>query len=82
MTAALAGWRYETPQATFSILPQGNGRWQVWCDDDALGSYHRPEAALDDLVGNHCFSNRKGLDTSVLGIPRDLSGWRTVVRRT
>lgn len=77
----MTGWRFVTQWATFAILPQGNGRWQVWCDDDALGSYHRPEAALDDLVGNHCFSNRKGLDTSRIGLPRELSGWMQVRRR-
>lgn len=78
----MIGWRYVTRWAAFAILPQGNGRWQVWCDDEPLGSYHRPEAALDDLVGDHCFSNRKGLDTSRLGIPCELSEWECVRRRS
>lgn len=71
-----AAWIYETKWGRFSILPQGNGRWQVWFRDEALGSYHSPESGLDDLVGDHCFSNSIGLDTSRAGLPDSLREWQ------
>jgi len=70
-----AAWIFESRWGRFSILPQGNGRWQVYFCDEALGSYHSPEFALDDLVGDHCFPNSIGLDTSRAGIPDSLRDW-------
>lgn len=76
------GWFYATKYGTFWILPQGNGRWRVWMGQQNLGSYHQPEAGLEDLVGNHCFPNRGGYDTSRLGIPRELERWNHLMPDT
>lgn len=59
---------------TFSIVPHG-GRWLAMYGNENLGSYHRPEAALDDLVGGHTFTPSNGVDTSEVGLPEDLSEW-------
>jgi len=69
------GWRYEARLASFGILPHGNGRWQIWFNDESLGSYHSPVAALDDLVGGYCISNSQDLDFARMGLPSELSEW-------
>lgn len=66
---------YPTRWGKFAITLQPNGRWLVKLDDDNLGSYHSPQAALDDLLGDHCWANSKGLDTSEVGLPDNLLDW-------
>jgi len=57
----------------FAILRHGD-RWVVFAEDENLGSYHSPQAALDDLTGGHV-PFPSGIDTSLLPIPGDLSEW-------
>lgn len=59
---------------TFWIAQRGE-RWEAGLGDEGLGSYHRPEAALDDLVGGHTFAPSSGLDTAAVGLPEDLREW-------
>lgn len=56
------------------------GRWVVTLGGEALGSYHRPEAALDDLCGGHTFSHSRCPDTSAIGLPDSLHDWTPVSR--
>lgn len=65
---------YRTRFGTFAIVPRGE-RWHAMLGKQDLGSYHRPEAALDDLVGGHTFSPSPAVDTSEAGLPDDLSEW-------
>ncbi|WP_043793493.1 hypothetical protein [Solidesulfovibrio fructosivorans] len=39
---------YRTRFGTFSIRPDA-GRWVLCMNDEALGSYHSPESAADDV---------------------------------
>jgi len=51
------------------------GGWQIWCEDDMLGTYHSPAAALDNLCGGH--TDWPGTtDPSTLGLADELSGWK------
>lgn len=43
-------WIYRTPIGTFWIRPQAGGRWVLGIEDEALGSYHSPEAAASDVA--------------------------------
>jgi hypothetical protein len=43
-------WFYETRWGTFAIVSKRN-RFVAMFEDEELGSYHSPQAALDDLVG-------------------------------
>lgn len=65
---------YRTRFGTFAIVPHG-GRWLATFEGESLGSYHRAQAALDDLVGGHTFTPSGGVDTSEAGLPDDLSEW-------
>ena len=49
-------------------------------EDEHLGSYHSPEAALDDLVGGYTFSASCG-DTALLALPDELAEWEYVLQR-
>ncbi len=65
---------HRTKFGTFAITPY-EGRWLVIYRNDSLGSYHSPEAALDDLVGGHTFTPSNGVDTSRVGLSDDLGEW-------
>jgi len=75
----MAYWFYETQWGTFAIVPKTN-RFVAMFEDEELGSYHSPQPALDDLLGGHTSSLPKGLDSSQMGLPDDLSDW-TEARR-
>lgn len=77
----IIGYVHQTRWGRFAIALNRNGRWSAMFEDENLGSYHSPVAALDDLIGDHCFSNSAGLDTSEVGLPRELSGWEQVHAR-
>jgi hypothetical protein len=71
-------WIFETESGTFSIEQRDN-RFHPIYDDESLGSYDSPQAALDDLVGGHTYGLSNGLDSSEVGLPDDLSEW-TLIR--
>ena len=65
---------------TFVIRLNAQGRWDIWFQDDMLGSYHSAVSALDDLVGGHC--DWPGTtDPSTLGLPDELGDWTAHVGR-
>lgn len=39
-----------SPVGTFWIEPRHDGRWTLGVNDMALGSYHSPESAADDVA--------------------------------
>jgi hypothetical protein len=52
----------------------------LWCGDEVLGSYHRPEAAADDV--SHGVTGYLDLDRLLESrAPSDLSEWERHVRR-
>ena len=57
------------------FIVEHNGRFFPIFREESLGSYATPEQALDDLVGGHTFSPSSNIDTTKLGIPRELSDW-------
>lgn len=68
---------FRSPFGLFIIKPHNN-RWGLWCGDDLLGSYHRPEAAADDVymqaTGHYDWDGKKTDGTE----PMDLSDWERV----
>lgn len=64
-----------TRAGTFRI-EQRSGRWHVLFEDESLGAYRSPQHAVDDLVGGHCSTPSRGIDTSALGIPDDIDDWK------
>jgi len=65
---------YRTKVGDFSIVPQG-GRWHTLFQEEILGSYDSPQQAAFDLSVGHTFPPPGDVETSKLGIPKDLSGW-------
>ena len=64
----------------FANTQSEDGRFLPIYNDESLGSYASAELALDDLIANATISvlhkeTGKMLDTSVIGLPKDLSGW-------
>jgi hypothetical protein len=45
-------WAYRTPVGMFWIKPRDDGRYVLGIGDDALGSYHSPMAAADDVASH------------------------------
>lgn len=74
----MRGWFYKTKYGVFRIVQSQDGRWLAMSNDEALGSYHRPEAALDDLVGGHTFTPSNGIETDEAGLPDELSAWTPI----
>jgi len=71
-------YAYKTRVGMFFIGQSPDGRFHPSLDDDSLGSYVSPQHAVDDLAGGHAFSLSGGFDTSILGIPEDISEWGRV----
>jgi len=70
-------WRHPT-RIGEARIQHNKGRWHAVIADESLGSYSRPEQALEDLIGDHTFSHSSGADTSTLGLPDDLAEWELV----
>ena len=68
---------FKTQAGTFMIVPR-HGRWHLIFQDDHLGSYVTVEQAVDALASGNASSLLGRVDTSNLGIPRDLSDWSHV----
>ncbi len=62
---------HRTSVANFLIVER-SGRWHAIYNDESLGNYVSPCQAAEDLAGGHTFSPGPGIDTSKLGIPRNL----------
>ena len=68
-------WTFRTAHGLWAIARTPDGRWHPMLDDQDLGSYHSPAAALDDLAGGHTTGLVGNLDSSRCGLPDELSGW-------
>ncbi len=68
-------WTFRTKHGLWAIARAPDGRWHAMLDDDSLGSYHSPAAALDDLVAGATFATPSGVDSASVGLPGDLSAW-------
>ena len=66
-------WEYKSSVGAFRIVQREEG-FQLLFEDEALGYYHDPLFALDDLVGGFCTWPSIG-DPSKLRIPDDLKEW-------
>ena len=73
-------FRFDTSVGTFYIAESSDGRFHPVFDEESLGSYANAWKAAEDLAGGHTFSASGVDDTSVLGIPDDLSEWEIVNR--
>lgn len=65
---------HRTRLGSFYIAEYG-GRFHPVFNQEKLGSYSRPEQAAEDLADGCTFSVTGVEDTSVLGIPNELSEW-------
>ena len=66
---------YNSPVGTFWIKPRSDGRHILGIGDEALGSYHSPAAAADD-VARHVTGHYPwdSLDGTTEG-PTDIHAW-------
>jgi hypothetical protein len=69
-------WHFPTKVGTFFIRPK-DGRFAAMFGDEALGSYHRPAQAAEELAGGHTFTPSCG-DTARLRISAELEDWHFV----
>lgn len=76
MTDSVTRYSTSSPIGLFVICQRLNGRWHIIWNNEDLGSYANPGAALDDLVGGHTESLSNGVDTASLGLADDLGGWQ------
>jgi hypothetical protein len=56
-------------------IAESGGRFHVFYQDNALGSYATPDLALGDVADGHTFSIAGGINTASLGIPDTLNLW-------
>ncbi|SNB71722.1 hypothetical protein SAMN06265338_104203 [Rhodoblastus acidophilus] len=72
-------WYWNTRKGTVWIVPRqdlGSIRYHVVYDDEALGSYHSPQQAADDVAGGHTFGPSNGVDLGSLGISNNIADWQ------
>jgi hypothetical protein len=60
-------------------IAESRGRFEVFHQDDSLGSYPSANSAIADVVGSQTFSIAVGADTGTLGIPESLNEWRRLL---
>ena len=77
----VAYWTYRTRHGSWAIARSRDGRWHPVFDGEALGSYHTPEAALEDLAGGYTFWPSSGIDPSECGLPDELGDWTPQFRQ-
>jgi hypothetical protein len=68
-------YSWKTRVGNFYIALSQDGRFHPVFDDESLGSYATAQQAAEDLAGGHTFSPSNGVDTSMLGIPEDVTDW-------
>jgi len=72
-------YRYRSPIGRFLAIPQSNGLWGLWFEDDLLGSYHSAMAAADDVymraTGDSDWDYLEGVD-----IPTDICEWEVLAQ--
>jgi hypothetical protein len=56
-------------------IRQVNGRYDVYFEDEGLGSYHTPHQATEEISRGNTFSHSSGVDLSALNIPEDPMDW-------
>jgi hypothetical protein len=66
---------FETSIGPFFIERSSSGSFHAVYRDENLGTYARPEEAVQDLAGGHTYPVLSGEDTSKLGIPAELLRW-------
>lgn len=67
-------WTYQTSVGTFWIKPNKNNRFTLGVNDEALGSYHSPHQAADDVF--MCATGYWKWDNQLtVNDPTDLSEW-------
>mgnify|MGYP006921599801 CR=1 FL=1 len=67
---------WDTPLGAITIRPVKE-RWIVFYNEENLGSYHSPRAAVSDVAGGHTFMPSNGADFFALGVSPDLPEWKT-----
>lgn len=71
---------YFRTRAGLAEIRAENGRYNVYFDDQGLGSYHSPQQAAEDLSTGSTFSPSSGVDLAELGIPDDVQEWHRHIR--
>ncbi len=72
-------YKWTTRLGPISLIPEPNGRYKVMIEDECMGSYHSPEAAAEDVAGDHLGSTPFNVDLDRLGISGDLGDWSRLV---
>lgn len=68
-------WTVSTLVGRFMIRCE-SGHFVLRFEDEILGTYLTPQAALEQLVsGATTYRPSNGVDTSIIGIPADLDFW-------
>jgi hypothetical protein len=65
---------YRSRVGVFYIMPDGEGRWWLGVDGERLGSFHSPQAAADDMSGQHT-GYHPWDSLPKISEPTDLSEW-------
>jgi len=73
--------RHETSKGPVFIGQTPDGRFHVVYDDESLGSYQSPVAAIDDAAGGHTFSPSNGVDLGELGLSDSIEDWTRLPAR-
>ena len=66
---------YFNTEAGMFMIVSKHGRWHLIFQHDRLGTYETAEQAVDALASGQAFSLRGRVDTSNLGIPRNINEW-------
>lgn len=72
-------YRFKTRVGYFYIVKNGNDYCSVF-DDEILDTQPTIQRAIEEIAGGHTWSNRSGVDSSLLDISDDLSDWERLFR--
>lgn len=69
---------YESRKGPVVIARDGNGRYAVIIDDEAVDAFNTPQQAAQSVADGSCYAPGAMLSTSVLGVPADLGEWEAL----
>ena len=77
MSGPSVSWSFRTSAGVLRIKPSrsGDGRFELWLDDELINSYQSPEIAADDVFMAITGGPRRLDETLETEAPSELSEW-------
>jgi hypothetical protein len=75
----MKAYQYNSPIGTFEIRQIGHLRYELWIEDEMLGSYESPESAAEDVATfNTDYNEWDRFENELEDVAKSLNDWTKV----